>query len=59
MSKTHMTFGVELTVNDLEDLPDDMDANDVVDELRDVLQKAANAWYAKRGHQLLACEPTL
>lgn len=59
MSKTYLQLGVGMTVLDSEDLPDDMDADDVANELRDVLQKAADAWYAERGHQLLACEPTL
>jgi hypothetical protein len=61
MSKTHMTFNVGFTVHSVDNLPEknseQMYADDVAAELSDVVQAAVNAWYAERGHQLLACEP--
>lgn len=58
MSKTFRQFGVGVTVR-CDDLPNDMDDDDVVDEMRDVVEKAIGEWYVSRGHEFLACEPTV
>jgi hypothetical protein len=61
MSRTHVTFNVGFTVHSPDHLPEkdgeQMYADDVAAELSDVVHAAVNAWYAERGHQLLACEP--
>lgn len=59
MSKTFRQFGVGVTVLDYEDLPGDMNDDDIVNEMCDVVQKAIDEWYASRGHEFLACEPTV
>lgn len=61
MSKEFRQISVACTVNDPEHLPlkngEQMYADDVIDELGDVVCEAVMAWYRRRGHQLLACEP--
>lgn len=61
MSKTYMSFSVGFTSYDSDRLPEKdgerMYADDVAEELRDVVQAAVTAWYRQRGHQLLVCEP--
>lgn len=52
-------FVVALTVNDPEDLPDGMDDDTVVDELREEVERTINGWWYERGQQLVACEPTV
>jgi hypothetical protein len=59
MSKTFRQLNVGLTVNRPEHLPDDMDDDAVVAELRGVVQDAIGEWYAERGHELVAVEPVV
>lgn len=61
MSKEFRSVSFAFTVNDYERLPEkngeQMYADDVVDELYDVLCDAIDQWYAERGHELLASPP--
>ncbi|MBX9392260.1 hypothetical protein K4749_01265 [Streptomyces sp. TRM72054] len=63
MSKTYMSFSVGFTANSPDNLPErdgeQMYADDVAEEMRDEVNAALTAWYQQRGHQLLACEPTV
>lgn len=59
VSKYFRQFGIGMTVYDSSRLPDGLDEDKVVDELREVVQKAVDKWYAERGHEFLACEPTV
>lgn len=49
------------TVSKSEHLPEKngepMYADDVAEEVRDVVGAALTAWYAERGHLMLECEP--
>ena len=51
------SFVVSLTVNDIEHLPDDMDDDAVVDDLRQEVERTVNDWWYERGQELVACEP--
>lgn len=51
------SFVVSLTVNDIEHLPEDMDVDDVVGDLREAVERAVNDWWYERGQELVACEP--
>ncbi|MFE2407064.1 hypothetical protein ACFXDE_01835 [Kitasatospora sp. NPDC059408] len=57
----HVEFTV--TILDCEHLPEkdgrQMYADDVVQEIRDVVAATVTAWYQQRGHALLAYEPDL
>lgn len=61
MSKTLTGFKVSFTVRSSEHLPEkngeQMYADDVADEVRDIVRAAVNEWYEQRGRELLACEP--
>ncbi len=52
---------VSVTVHSPEHLPvkggEQMYSDDVIIEMRDVIQDAVDLWYACRGYSLLACEP--
>jgi hypothetical protein len=52
---------VAVTVLDCEHLPEkhgqQMYADDVVQEIRDIVAAALTGWYEQRGHDLLAHEP--
>lgn len=58
-----MSFSVGFTAYDSDRLPEkdgeQMYADDVAEELSDIVQAAVTAWYQRRGHQLLACEPNV
>jgi hypothetical protein len=58
-----MSFSVGFTANSTDNLPvkdgEQMYADDVAEELSDVVQAAVTAWYQQRGHELLACEPNV
>lgn len=61
MSKEFRQFTMGYTVLDYENLPEkdgeQMYADDVSEELGDVIWVAVREWYARRGKDLLACEP--
>lgn len=61
MSKEFRSVSFAFTVNDYERLPEkngeQMYADDVVDEIYEVLNESLMDWYAERGHELLASEP--
>lgn len=61
MSKTFQQFTMGYTVLDCEHLPEkdgeQMYADDVAEELADVIWAAVREWYERRGKDLLACEP--
>jgi hypothetical protein len=57
MAKEWRRIEFHVTTKDYEDLPDDMDADDVVWEIEQAMAKAGAAWYRERGHLLLAYEP--
>jgi len=63
VSKTYMSFSVGFTANSPDHLPvkdgEPMYADDVAEEISDIVQAALTAWYRQRGHQLLACEPNV
>lgn len=59
MSAYFRQIGVGMTVHDGYHLPDGMDDDDVVNEVREVIGKAIAEWFAKRGHEFLRCEPTV
>ncbi|MFJ9847520.1 hypothetical protein ACIRYZ_45305 [Kitasatospora sp. NPDC101155] len=63
MSRELRHVEVTITVLDCEHLPEkngqQMYADDVVDEIRDVLAAALATWYQQRGHQLLDYEPDI
>jgi len=63
MSREIRTAIVAFTVHKSEHLPlkngEQMYADDVAEEVIDVVQQALDAWYAKRGNLLLACEPDI
>lgn len=63
MSRELRHLQVAFTVNKPEHLPEkngeQMYADDVYIELREVVTAAVDAWYLNRGHELLACEPLL
>lgn len=59
MSKTFRQFGVGMTVNDPEDLPNGMDDDAVVNDLREAVERAVNDWWYERGQDLVACEPVV
>jgi hypothetical protein len=54
---------VTVTVLDCEHLPEKdgqpMYADDVMDEIRNVIAAALTGWYEQRGHDLLAHEPII
>jgi hypothetical protein len=54
---------VTVTVLDCEHLPEknsqQMYADDVMGEIRDVIAGALTGWYEQRGHDLLAHEPII
>lgn len=58
MSKTHYTIPFGIIVFDIEHLPDDMDQDDVVNQVRDVVNAALTAWYEAGGKELVAFEPS-
>jgi hypothetical protein len=51
------TLDVAITVNDIEDLPANVEQDDVAQEAHAVIYAALQRWYQERGHTLLACEP--
>lgn len=57
MSKMLYTLDVAITVNDIEDLPANVEQDDVAQEAHAVIYAALQRWYQERGHTLLACEP--
>lgn len=61
MSKTIGGVSVSVTVHSPEHLPvkngEQMYSDDVIIEMRDVIQDTVDTWYALRGCDLLACEP--
>lgn len=61
MSKEFRRIEIACTVHSSEHLPakdgEQMYADDVVEEMRDAVQAAVDAWYQERGHEMLACEP--
>lgn len=57
MSKEFRSLSYGFTVLDCEDLPPGWYADDVVNELDDVIQEAISVWYNTRGYQLLTGEP--
>lgn len=61
MSKELRSLQVSITTLDSDHLPKkdgkQMYSDDVVAELRTVLQQAVDSWYQSRGKDLLACEP--
>lgn len=57
MAKEHRRIEFYVVTKDFEDLPDDMNADDVVTEVEDAMKAAGAVWYHERGHLLLACEP--
>lgn len=57
MSKTMRQFVVAVTVNDSEDLPDGMNDDDVVADLRMAVERAVNGWWYESGQKLVAFEP--
>lgn len=59
MSKTFRQLGIGLTVHRPEHLSDGMGDDDVVNELRDVVQDAVGKWYAERGYEFVAGEPVV
>lgn len=62
MSKEFRNISVAFTVLDYERIRDngyDLYADDVVEELSDVIEVAIGQWYHHRGHLLLAGEPLL
>lgn len=58
-----MSLSVGFTAYDSDHLPvkdgEQMYADDVAEEVSDVVQAALAVWYEQRGHQLLACEPNV
>ena len=52
------THTVGYTVLDSEKLPPGIYQDDVVEELGEVVSKAVQEWYDRRGNKFLACEPT-
>lgn len=59
MGGTFVRLEIGLSIDRSENLPADMDADDVTAEVCDVVRKALDAWYVERGHQLLRTEPIL
>jgi hypothetical protein len=63
MSREWRHVEISFTVNDPERLPskggEPMYADDVAEELRDVVQAAVDAWYRARGHELLSSKPLI
>lgn len=57
MAKELRTIEFYITTRDMENLPEGIDADDVVTELRDVMAKAGAAWYRERGHAMLVYAP--
>ena len=61
MSKEFRNVSFAFTVNDSEHIADNigsvMYADDVVDEIYEVLNEALMDWYSSRGYMLLASEP--
>lgn len=61
MSKTSTGFNVSLLVHSVDNLPEkdgeQMYADDVTAEAREVVEAAITRWYEERGKELLACEP--
>lgn len=61
MSKELRRIEIACTVHSPDHLPvkdgEQMYADDVVEEMRDAIEAALNAWYGQRGNQLLATEP--
>jgi len=61
MSKELRHIGIACTVHSPEHLPtkdgEQMYADDVVEEMQDVIGAALDAWYQQRGRELLATEP--
>jgi hypothetical protein len=63
MGREFRRLSVAFTVHKPERLPllpdgEHMDADDVANEISGVIKEALTAWYATRGKDLLACEPT-
>lgn len=63
MSGEYRHIEIMLSVPGPDHLPlkdgEQMYADDVVSELRDVVSAAVDAWYEERGKELLRCEPIL
>jgi hypothetical protein len=63
VSRERRHVEVSFTVNDPDHLPpkggERMYADDVAEELRDVVQAAVDAWYQRRGRELLCSEPLI
>ncbi|PRX66129.1 hypothetical protein B0I32_106265 [Nonomuraea fuscirosea] len=59
MSATLIRWSVAATINDSDHLPEDTSVDEVTVEIEEVLADALDAWYKRRGHQLLACEPVV
>lgn len=61
MSKEFRQFSMGYTVLSCDNLPEkdgeQMYADDVTEELSDVVWAAVSEWYERRGKDLLACEP--
>ena len=61
MSKEYRSISLGFTVLDCEDLPAKngvpMYADDVAEEISEVVKAAVWKWHQERGHLLLACEP--
>ena len=61
MSKERRGFEVVVTVHSVDNLPlkdgEQMYADDVETEMRDVVTAALNEWYQRRGHELLTHAP--
>lgn len=61
MSKELRRIEIACTVHPSDHLPEkdgeQMYADDVVSEMRDVIQATLDAWYQQRGHELLTYEP--
>lgn len=63
MSSTFMNVSVGFTALDPDHLPEkdgeQMYADDVAEEVSDVVNAALAAWFERRGRVLLACAPTV
>ncbi|MHB9857634.1 hypothetical protein [Streptomyces sp. YIM S03343] len=61
MSKELRRIEIACTVHSSDRLPtkdgEQMYADDVVEEMRELLGAALDDWYRRRGHELLAVEP--
>ncbi|MFF9215616.1 hypothetical protein [Streptomyces viridosporus] len=61
MSKERRHVEIACTVHSPDNLPakdgEQMYADDVVQEMREVVSAALDEWYKRRGHELLTYEP--